>query len=115
MLLGASASIGVAIDDNLNFEIQFSYALPTVDDTGIVGLFTCGIDDYFQYTKADTVYDLHGLAEYAGASGGGVWWHVGADAIAFPETGEDAETIDGFQVYKGIGVGVDVHIADISL
>lgn len=41
MLLGASASIGVAIDDNLNFEIQFSYALPTVDDTGIVGLFTC--------------------------------------------------------------------------
>ena len=114
MLLGASASIGVAIDDNLNFEIQFSYALPTVDDTGIVGLFTCGIDDYFQYTKADTVYDLHGLAEYVGASGGGVWWHVGADAIAFPETGEDAETIDGFQVYKGIGVGVDVHIADIK-
>ncbi len=114
MLLGASASIGVAIDDNLNFEIQFSYALPTVDDTGIVGLFTCGIDDYFQYTKADTVYDLHGLAEYVGASGGGVWWHVGADAIAFPKTGEDAETIDGFQVYKGIGVGVDVHIADIK-
>ena len=103
--LGVSVSIGIFIDDNGNFDVQWSHSVSGTDKTNAVGGIGAGAGLSFQYTNNDTVYDLYGSSTYAGASGGPSWY-VGADAISTTGNGDT----NGVQVNVGVGVGVDVHI-----
>ena len=109
--LGVSISIGLFFDDNGNFDVQWSYAVPGVDDTSTVGVLDAGVGVSLQYTDRDTVQDLYGPATYMGASGGPLWY-VGADLISFSDASDSNGEINGFQLTGGIGVGVDVHVAE---
>ena len=109
--LGISVSFGVAFDDNWNFDLQYSYIIPGVDDTAMVGIAGVGAGIALQYTKADTVYDLYGPATYVGASAG-PGWYVGGDIVSFSDASNPEMTTDGFQLVAGVGVGVDVHVAE---
>ena len=109
--LGISLSFGFAIDDQGNFDWQYSYAIPSVDDTDMVGVMSAGIGAAVQYTNADTVYDLYGHATYIGASGG-LEWYVGGDIVSFSDASDLEGAVDGFQFTAGYGAGVDVHIIE---
>ena len=104
ILLGVSISIGLYWDDNGNVDWQWSYSVPGLDDTVNVGLVDVGASVAYQYTNADTVYDLYGFATYLGASGG-PFWYVGGDYIT-------SGNIDGFQLVGGIGLGFDMHLTE---
>ncbi len=107
--VGASISIGFVIDDKGNFDIQYSYSLPKSENTAHMGAFDIGGGLALQITKAETVYDLYGVATCFGASGGdGVY--VGMDLITFSEITDLSEDFDGVQFCVGYGFGVDVHI-----
>ena len=54
--LGISLSFGFPINDQANFNWQHSYAIPGVDNTGMVGGIGVGAGVVKQYTKADTVF-----------------------------------------------------------
>ena len=108
--VGISFSIGFAFDDQGNFDLQYSYAIPFINETGVFGFVSAGVGVAAQYTNADTVFDLYGSAMYIGASAGAKL-ALGADAISFSE-GLDADaTIDGVQVMAGFGIGLDTHLA----
>ena len=109
--LGISLSFGFAFDDQGNFDWQYSYAIPGVDDTVMVGGIGAGAGIAVQYTKADTVYDLYGPATYVGASAG-PGWYVGGDIVSFSDANDPEMTTDGFQFIAGVGVGVDVHVTE---
>ena len=109
--LGISLSFGFAFDDQGNFDWQYSYAIPGVDDTVMVGGIGAGAGIAVQYTKADTVYDLYGPATYVGASAG-PGWYVGGDIVSFSDANDPEMTTDGFQFVAGVGVGVDVHVTE---
>ena len=108
---GISASIGFVFDGNGNFDWQYSYVVPGVDDTSMLGIFGISISLSAQYTKADTVYDLYGPATYVGASGG-PFWFIGGDMVSFSDASDMNSTFDGVQVVGGVGVGVDVHVTE---
>ena len=109
--LGISLSFGFAFDDQGNFDWQYSYAIPGVDDTAMVGGIGAGAGIAVQYTKADTVYDLYGPATYIGASVG-PGWYIGGDIVSFSDASDPEMTTDGFQIVAGVGVGVDVHVTE---
>ena len=109
--LGISLSFGFAFDDQGNFDWQYSYAVPGVDNTVMVGGISAGAGIAIQYTKADTVYDLYGPATYVGASAG-PGWYVGGDIVSFSDASDPDMTTDGFQFVAGVGVGVDVHVTE---
>ena len=108
---GVSISIGFFWDDHGNFDWQWSYSVPGVNETASVGLLDVGASVGFQYTNADTVYDLHGPATYIGVSGGPSWY-VGGDLISFEDASDLEGDIDGFQLVGGIGLGYDIHITE---
>ena len=93
--LGISAGIGFAFDDQGNFDWQYSYAIPGVDGTSMVGAVGVGLGVGLQYTKAETVYDLYGPATYIGASAG-PGWYVGGDIVSFSDASDPQMTTDGF-------------------
>jgi len=109
--LGTSLSAGFAFDDNGNFDWQYSYAIPGVDDTSMVGGIGIGGGLAVQFTQADTVYDLYGLATYIGASAG-PGWYVGGDIVSFSDASDSDMTTDGFQLYAGYGGALDVHVIE---
>ena len=109
--LGISLSFGFAFDGHGNFDLQYSHAIPGVDDTAMVGGLGVSAGIAVQYTKADTVYDLYGQATYVGASVG-PGWYVGGDIVSFDDASNPDMTIDGFQFVAGVGFGVDVHVTE---
>ena len=68
-----------------------------------------------QYTSDDTVFDLEGSSSYFGFSAGSGWFG-GVDAVASGTTMKDAfrydESLNGFMVSAGFGMGVDVHLKE---
>ena len=68
LFLGVSISIGIYWDDEGNVDWQWSYSVPGVDDTVTVGVCDAAGGVSFQYTEADTVYDLYGATSYVGGS-----------------------------------------------
>ena len=109
--IGASISIGIFLDDELNFDVQWSYAVSGVDGTNTVGAIDIGAGIALQYTDRDTVYDLYGPATYVGASVG-PGWYVGADAISFSDASDLNAQTNGFQITGGYGFGVDAHVIE---
>ena len=107
--LGISVSFGFAFDSQGNFDWQYSYAIPGVDNTAMVGEVGVGGGVAIQYTRADTVYDLYGPATYVGVSAG-PGWYVGGDIVSFSDASDPEMTVDGFQF--SAGVGVDVHVTE---
>ncbi len=108
---GVSINIGFVIDDNWNFDWQWSYALPGVDNTNAFGVISAGVGAAVQITNRDTVYDLYGPATYVGASvGDGLY--VGGDVISFSDASDPNSTIDGIQLTGGVGIGLDTHIIE---
>lgn len=56
-----------------------------------------------------TIYtDIQRISE---ASFGPIWY-VGADIVSFSQAKDVTNTVDGIQFVGGIGVGLDVHVAD---
>ena len=106
-ILGISVGIGVFIDDNGNFDIQWSYSLPW--DTPSVGVAAVGAGLNLQCTNADTVHDLYGVGSAVGASGGAPYY-IGADVLSLSKVGDSEATLNGVQVSAGVGVGLDIHV-----
>lgn len=109
--VGVSGSFGFAFDGHGNFDWQYGYAVPGVDGTAVVGGLGLSAGGAIQITHADTVYDLYGHSTYIGASFGPIWY-VGADIVSFSQAKDVTNTVDGIQFVGGIGVGLDVHVAD---
>ena len=114
-VLGITISLGWAYDDDGNVALQFSYAIPFVQETMFLGVVGLGVSGYVGGTNLDTVYDLEGPATYAGASGG-AGLSVGLDLIApvsifdIPNsTTNSSEEYVGGQLLFGAGLGVDIH------
>lgn len=68
-----------------------------------------------QYTSDDTVFDLEGPSSYIGFSAGSGWFG-GIDAVAsgmpIEESLQHDESLNGFMVSAGFGMGVDVHLKE---
>ena len=109
LFLGVSIGIGMYWDDNGNFEIQWSYTCPGVDNTIGTGVADVGVGGTFQVTKVDTVYDLHGIITSVGVSGGS-GWYVGGDVITLNTAADIDAEINGFQITGGFGAGLDIHV-----
>ena len=109
--VGVSGSFEFAFDGHGNFDWQYGYAVPGVDGTAVVGGLGLSAGGAIQITHADTVYDLYGHSTYIGASFGPIWY-VGADIVSFSQAKDVTNTVDGIQFVGGIGVGLDVHVAD---
>ena len=109
--LGISLSFGFAFDNKGNFDLQYSYAIPGVNDTAMVGAVGVGVGISVQYTKADSVYDLYGPATYVGASGG-AGLSLGGDIVSFSDASDSEMTTDGFQFSVGYGLGLDAHVIE---
>jgi len=114
LFLGASIAIWVAFDDDGNIALQWSYSRPNYIDskTNHFGFLDGGVCAFVQYTGDDTVYDMEGISSYMGAAFG-PWWFFGLDAVFSGITLDDRtvpnKAVDGFSIYGGIGIGVDVH------
>ena len=109
--LGVSISVSWVMDDNGNSDLQFSYAIPWVADTMMIGAVAGGGGIALQYTEADTVYDLLGPSSAIGANGGaGV--AVGGDIISFSKVADPDSVVNGYQLFVGAGVGLDVHVVE---
>ena len=113
VFLGVSISIGIYWDGEGNFDWQWSYSVPGVDDTMTIGIIGAGVGLAFQQTDRETVYDLYGSATATGASGGALWY-IGGDMISFADASDRSGTINGYQVAGGIGMGLDVHLAETN-
>ena len=109
--LGISVSFGFAFDGQGNIDWQYSYAVPGVDETMMLGLIGAGAGIAIQYTKAKTVKNLYGPATYVGASAG-PGWYIGGDMVSFSDASAHEMTTDGFQFVAGIGFGIDVHVIE---
>ena len=110
LFFGISLSIGFYIDDDFNFDIQYSYSIPGVDDTMSVGFLDAGAGISVQITDAEHVDDLLGASTSMGASVGSAV-SLGVDLISFDDVVSDSSSdIDGFQVTAGLGAGVDIHV-----
>lgn len=111
LLFGVNIDIGIAFDDNRNVAIQWSYSVPTVNDTMSIGIADVGAAIQMQRMwNTDTVYDLEGRASSIGVSGGYLSY-FGVDLISASPMRE-METIDGIQGQIGIGAGLDVHVTE---
>ena len=109
LFFGVSISIGIFFDDKGNVDWQWSYAVPTVNETASIGFLDAGVGLTVQYTNRETVYDLYGSATSIGASVGSSMY-AGADLISFSKPNEMDADIDGVQLTFGIGAGVDTHM-----
>ena len=109
--IGVSVSIGIFWDTEGNFEFQWSYVVPGVGDTSMVGLVDAGVGVTFQVTDRETIYDLYGAATSVGASAG-PGWYVGGDIISFSDASNTDSSINGVQLTAGVGIGLDVHVAE---
>ena len=112
---GASISIGIAIDDDANIAVQWSYSVPNYlinNQTYNVGLLDAGIGASLQVTDDDTIHDLEGPGSYAAFTVGN-GFYVGVDMVysgieAMDESAADT-LANGVLVSFGFGKGVDVH------
>ena len=109
--IGVSVSIGIFWDTEGNCEFQWSYVVPGVGDTSMVGLVDAGVGVTFQITDRETIYDLYGAATSVGASAG-PGWYVGGDIISFSDASNTDSSINGVQLTAGVGIGLDVHVAE---
>lgn len=112
-LLGITGGIGIAFDDKWNFDVQYSYAVPWVDDTMSAGVLDAGAGITVQWVNVETVNDLCGLSSYVGASVGS-FYSVGADLISSAPINQMDGKIEGVQIVAGIGIGVDAHINRVN-
>ena len=101
--------ISIAIDNHGQFDIQWSYSVPFVNNTLQYVFFDVGGGLSLQWMNVDTVDDLCGYTTYIGASGGS-WWYVGGDAISTKDISNPNSPIEGGQLVGGVGYGLDVHI-----
>lgn len=109
---GASVGIGIYWDDNGNLDFQWSYSVPGVDDTAMIGLLDAGAAVTFQYSDRDTVYDLYGPATTIGGSVGS-GWYVGADILSFSDASDPNNEVNGFQISVGRSLGgYDLHVTE---
>ncbi len=106
--IGINLGIGFVIDDNWNFDVQWTYSVPGCNDTFMVGGISAQASVSVQYTSADTVYDLYGPSSSAGFGVG----NVGFDVISFSDASDPNKELDGVQISVGVGAGVDVHVVD---
>lgn len=111
--LGVSISSGFAFDNKGNFDWQYSYIVPGVDNTMSAGVLDAGICGSVLITKAETVYDLYGLGSSVGVSGGALEY-FGVDLVVldgiYDAMWREDQSFDGVQVSVGKGWGVDVHV-----
>ena len=77
------------------------------DETYSFGMVDAVIGITFQWTRADTVYDLYGSSIVMGASGGPLWY-LGTAVIYFGDQ-NDYKNPDGYQFTAGFGIGLDLH------
>lgn len=111
-MFGVSVSIGIYWDDNYNFEAQWSYSVPFVNNTSTFGTVAAGVGLTFQYTNKDTVRDLYGPTTTYGGSAGGDYFYVGGDLLTTDDVSSPDMRNDGFQITGGVGVGLDFHFAN---
>lgn len=70
---------------------------PGIDDTSSAGLLDAGIAVQYQWTAAESVYDLEGNASYVGASVG-PGWYLGYDTVSFDDMSDMNGSVNGGQV-----------------
>ena len=112
LLLGVGIGIGVSFDDHGNIAIQWYYSHPFDADTVSVGVADVGASAQIQITECETVDDLNGVSSSSGFSiGSGLY--AGADVTSNKGTADTVKDVksvkEGFKVYVGYGVGLDVH------
>lgn len=105
--IGISLSLGIVFDDKGNIDIQFTYAIPGINDTSAFGGLAVGVGGAVQVTTANTVYDLCGLSSCHGV-GAGPSWYVGADILSFSDA-SDLDSFEGVQISAGVRLGIDAH------
>ncbi len=108
---GISISVGLFWDDKGNMDFQYSYAGPQISGTESIGIADAGAGLIYQYTNAETVYDLYGTSTYIGGSGGPSIFggYFGFDVISLSNIHETDFKTDGYQVTVGVGGGADFH------
>ena len=117
LAMGFNCFGGFAGDVDLSFDMHGNIALQAsqarfIDErynTRNIGIIDDGFAGQLQFTNADTVFDLNGNAEYVGFTAG-AGPYGGIDAIALPNANGKYDSIDGFQLQAGLGVGVDAHV-----
>ena len=112
-LLGVYVDIGVSVDWKGNVALQWSYAVPGVDDTMSVGVFDIGGALGLSITDAKDVNGLLGKSSSLGVSGGYLGYGA-IDLISFEEMEDMNGDIDGFQIAGGIGAGIDIHMMETN-
>ena len=109
--IGFSVGIGIYFDGRGNWDFQWSYVAPGVDETASVGILDVGAGVTLQYTDRETVYDLYGPATFIGGSGGPLLY-AGGDLISFSDASDITNEVNGFQLTGGVGVGIDLHVTE---
>ena len=105
VLTGGCYSIAVVWDDDGNFDIQRSIAIPNVKDTAVLGLFSIGAGVSMQINKgADTVNDLLGYSSTAGMGIG----PISVSTVANSKLADAGDAVDGYQFGVGFGAGVGI-------
>ena len=110
-LLGLYVDIGITKDNRGNIAIQWSYAVPGVDDTVAGGVLDAGLAVSVAVTDAEDVDGLLGPSSAIGASGGYLGYAC-IDLISFEDMSDLNGDIDGIQAGIGIGVGIDIHLTE---
>lgn len=105
LLMGISGDFGISVDSNGDYAIQVGDAGLIVDDSKSIGFMDGGISVQLQYLNLDSVYDMPGIAECIGGSGGYLKY-FGVDII-----GDSKEnSFIGGQLGIGVGAGIDIDI-----
>ena len=109
--IGTGGDIDISWDKKGNVVLQYSYVCPGIDDTSSAGLLDAGIAVQYQWTDAESVYDLEGNASYVGASGG-LGWYLGYDTVSFDDMSDMNGSVNGGQMQLGFGAGMDIHMTE---
>ena len=109
--IGTGGDIDISWDKKGNVVLQYSYVCPGIDDTSSAGLWDAGIAVQYQWTDAESVYDLEGNASYVGASGG-PGWYLGYDTVSFDDMSDMNGSVNGGQMQLGFGAGMDIHMTE---
>ena len=105
---GVLIGIGIMFDDKGNFEVQWSYACPGVNNTTSIGALDAGVSLGVQFLDVNSVADTHGYSTYSGASGGYLGYG-GIDVVSLSKFSDFENERGGVQVSVGLGIGADVH------
>ena len=113
----ATAYVGIYIDIGLSFDwkgntaLQWSYAIPGVDDTLSLGVLDIGATISVAFTDANDIYELLGKSSAMGVSTG-FFKYLSFDLLSFDEMEDTNGDIDGLQIGVGYGGGFDIHMME---